>query len=122
MQCKWLAISDQIHAALLFCRLMAQVCQEGANIFQASCATQASSLLSPQSAFQAALEVAKITSTNRSSMLQDIERGRQTEVAFINGFLVREAHRLGLGAPVNALLESLVSAKATLAASLLHSV
>ncbi len=46
------------------------------------------------------------TAENRSSMLQDVEAGRTTEIDFITGFLVREAERLNVNTPANrALLE-----------------
>jgi 2-dehydropantoate 2-reductase len=48
------------------------------------------------------------TAGNRSSMLQDVERGRRTEVDAINGALAGEAHRLGLEAPLNRSLHTLV--------------
>lgn len=41
---------------------------------------------------------------NRPSMWQDLARGRRTEVDAINGAVVGEAARLGLGAPHNAAL------------------
>lgn len=56
--------------------------------------------------------VAQNTSQNRSSMLSDISRGRDTEIDFINGFLVKESQERGYEAPTNALLMALVKAKA----------
>ncbi len=51
-------------------------------------------------------------SSNRSSMLQDLERGRPTEIEFLNGFVARRAAELGLEAPVNATLAALVRSAA----------
>ena len=51
-------------------------------------------------------------STNRSSMLQDLERRRPTEIEFLNGFVARRSAELGLPAPVNATLAALVRAAA----------
>ncbi len=45
--------------------------------------------------------VARNTSTNRSSMLQDIDRKVRTEIDYINGFVVKESERFGLSAPTN---------------------
>jgi 2-dehydropantoate 2-reductase len=56
------------------------------------------------------LAVARATGTNYSSMLQDVLRGRPTEIASINGALAAEATRLGIDAPVNRLLAQLVAA------------
>lgn len=52
--------------------------------------------------------VAEATAVNRSSMGQDVDNKRQTEIGTINGFIVREAKRLGLKAPVNETLTALV--------------
>jgi 2-dehydropantoate 2-reductase len=48
-----------------------------------------------------ALEVARATASNRSSMLQDLERGTLTEVDALNGAVVRRGRRLGIATPVN---------------------
>ncbi len=48
-----------------------------------------------------AAAVVRDTASNRSSMLQDLERGEPTEVDALNGAVVVEARRLGLAAPVN---------------------
>jgi 2-dehydropantoate 2-reductase len=53
-------------------------------------------------------EVAEATAANRSSMGQDVDNQRPTEIGTINGFIVREAKRLGLEAPVNETLTALV--------------
>ena len=52
--------------------------------------------------------VAEKTGLNRSSMLQDFDRGSATEIDFINGAIVREADRLGIDVPVNRTLAALV--------------
>ncbi len=49
-----------------------------------------------------AVEVARNTAANRSSMLQDVERGAPTEVDAITGAVVRHGRRLGVPTPVNA--------------------
>ena len=47
------------------------------------------------------LDVLRRTAPNRSSMLQDVERGRPTEIEALNGAVVREGRRLGVPTPVN---------------------
>lgn len=49
----------------------------------------------------AAETVALRTAGNRSSMLQDLDRGARTEIDALSGAVVREARLLGLDAPVN---------------------
>ena len=56
------------------------------------------------------LEVCQATAENIASMLQDVLKQRITEVAFINGAIVREAHILGISTPVNRTLTCLVQA------------
>jgi 2-dehydropantoate 2-reductase len=53
-------------------------------------------------------QVAVATAPNRSSMGQDVDHRRPTEIGSINGFVVREARRMGLAAPVNQTLTALV--------------
>jgi 2-dehydropantoate 2-reductase len=47
-------------------------------------------------------------SAHRPSMLEDVEAGRPTEVESINGWLVREAERLGVEVPLQRALYALV--------------
>lgn len=55
-----------------------------------------------------AREVAHRTADNRSSMLQDVERGRRTEIDAICGRVAEAAERHGVEAPRNATLHALV--------------
>lgn len=53
-------------------------------------------------------QVAVATAPNRSSMGQDVDHRRPTEIGSINGFVVREASLMGIAAPVNQTLTALV--------------
>jgi 2-dehydropantoate 2-reductase len=53
-------------------------------------------------------KVAEATAVNRSSMGQDVDNKRQTEITTINGFIVREAKRLGIEVPINFALTALI--------------
>jgi len=53
-------------------------------------------------------QVAEATSANRSSMGQDVDNKRQTEISAINGSVVKEAEKLGINVPVNQTLTALV--------------
>ncbi|HEX2175652.1 MAG TPA: 2-dehydropantoate 2-reductase [Nocardioidaceae bacterium] len=48
------------------------------------------------------------SSESRPSLLQDVDRGRRTEVRYLNGYVVRRGREVGVSAPVNAGLEMLV--------------
>jgi 2-dehydropantoate 2-reductase len=52
-------------------------------------------------AAELACEVARRTGGNRSSMLQDVERGAPTEIDALNGAVILEGRRLGVPTPVN---------------------
>ncbi len=65
--------------------------------------------LSPSDAVQRVEGICRATSANLSSMLQDVRRGKRTEIEFINGAVVREGERLGIPTPLNRLLTQLVS-------------
>jgi 2-dehydropantoate 2-reductase len=54
--------------------------------------------------------VCEKTADNISSMLQDILRGKKTEIDSINGAVVREAEKLGIATSVNSFLTKLVKA------------
>ena len=56
------------------------------------------------------VKVCLATSQNVSSMLQDVRKGRRTEIDAINGAIVREGRRLGIPMPVNSELVNKVKA------------
>lgn len=51
------------------------------------------------------------TAAHRSSMLQDIERGKRTEIDALNGAIVRLGEEAGVSTPVNKLVTALVKVK-----------
>jgi len=56
--------------------------------------------------------MAALTGANRSSMLQDVEAGRPTEIDAISGAVAREGERRGVAAPLNQAMTLLVSSLA----------
>ncbi|RZO47312.1 MAG: 2-dehydropantoate 2-reductase [Sandaracinaceae bacterium] len=52
----------------------------------------------------------KVDAEARSSMWEDLRRGRETEVEYLNGEIVRVAERVGLDAPINRRIVALVHA------------
>ena len=57
---------------------------------------------------EAVLRFGDVMPQTRSSTAQDIERGRRTEIDYLNGYVVRECDARGLPAPVNRTLYALV--------------
>jgi len=53
--------------------------------------------------------VLRATAANRSSMLQDLEQGRTTEIRHLNGAIVALGRKHGIPTPLNELLTSLIS-------------
>ncbi|HEX4920853.1 MAG TPA: 2-dehydropantoate 2-reductase [Candidatus Bathyarchaeia archaeon] len=68
----------------------------------------ANGILLPASPTSVLKRVLTSTAANKSSMLQDIEGGRQTEIRQLNGVLSQAAKKLGLPAPNNLLLTRLI--------------
>jgi 2-dehydropantoate 2-reductase len=54
------------------------------------------------------IEVCRLTSSNISSMLQDVLKKKRTEIDFINGVIVGEGQRYGISVPANSLLTHLI--------------
>lgn len=82
--------------------LCIEVVREGTKL------AKANGILLPESPFSALRRILASTASNRSSMLQDIEAGRQTEIRQLNGALSRTAEARGLSSPYNQVLTRLV--------------
>ena len=54
--------------------------------------------------------ICRASAPNHSSMLQDVERGRPTEVDSINGIITAEGRRLGVPTPLNEMVWRLIRA------------
>ena len=63
------------------------------------------------------IDTLKRTRENYNSMLQDLKRGKRTEIDYINGKIVEYAENIGLSAPMNNLLWGLIKAKELLTQS-----
>jgi 2-dehydropantoate 2-reductase len=57
--------------------------------------------------------IARATAANRSSMLQDLDRGRSTEIDAISGEILREAARHGLDLPATRAIVAEITARAS---------
>ena len=64
--------------------------------------------LSYSDPLQVVYDVSEKTALNRSSMLQDFDRGSLTEIDFINNAIVREGAKLGISTPFNSIISKLV--------------
>ncbi|CAE6461016.1 unnamed protein product [Rhizoctonia solani] len=60
------------------------------------------------------VRVARLTSVNFSSMLQDVKSGKETEVNYMNGYLSRMGKKYGIPTPVNDMLRMLVQMKSAM--------
>lgn len=63
---------------------------------------------SEETCYRRVLQVCRRTHSNQCSMLQDIRRGRRTEIDSINGEIVKAGTRQGIPTPFHALLAGLV--------------
>ena len=69
---------------------------------------QPAGLEDPKAALAGAFKVAEQMSATRSSTAQDMARGKRTEIDSLNGYIARRAAELGVPAPVNHALYTLV--------------
>jgi len=57
------------------------------------------------------VSMAKTTASNESSMVQDIEEGKETEIDYLNGYIVRRGEELGVQCVMNYMLMQMVKGK-----------
>lgn len=72
------------------------LCQQACNVAQAEGIP-----LEHQALLHQIHQVAQATAQNRSSMLQDVSQHRQTEIDYINGYLVRCGHKHQIPVPAH---------------------
>jgi 2-dehydropantoate 2-reductase len=89
------------------CRLMSDICRECEDVASAN---GISMPLPP--VYERALSVAKETADNRSSMLRDVELGRKTEIASINGYICHLGTGAGIDTPLNRAMVAMVESLA----------
>ncbi|MCI5113299.1 MAG: 2-dehydropantoate 2-reductase [Candidatus Electrothrix sp. AW1] len=77
-------------------------------VAEAMAVAKAYSIELPADILEHVEQVAQATASNRSSMGQDIDNQRPTEIDAINGYIVRKAEKVGLAVPVNQTLVRLV--------------
>ncbi|KAJ1800955.1 2-dehydropantoate 2-reductase (Ketopantoate reductase) (KPA reductase) (KPR) [Coemansia sp. RSA 2399] len=90
--------------------LLSSACAEIASIY-ARAHPQLQNELTAHALEEYVAGVASATARNRSSMLQDIAAGMQTEIDWINGYLVGLGNQHGVPTPVNTLLYTLIKLK-----------
>lgn len=61
--------------------------------------------------YDVVIQVARATADNWSSMVQDVRKGKQTEIDYINGFVVDKAKEKGLPCTMNLMLVNVVKGK-----------
>jgi 2-dehydropantoate 2-reductase len=103
------AITNQTNGKLLDCEetraLMADLVAEAEAV-----ARKKGIRLTYEDPLATVFDVAKKTGANRSSMLQDFDRKRPSEIDFMNGAIVREAAAEGIPVPVNTAVTRLIKA------------
>jgi 2-dehydropantoate 2-reductase len=79
-----------------FADVLQQICVEVADVMQAEGQPTSSDEL-----LRRAMTVVELTADNYSSMYQDMDQGRETEIEAITGFLLACAAKHGIAVPVN---------------------
>jgi 2-dehydropantoate 2-reductase len=77
-------------------------------VLEASEAARESGAPVPEDIVDQVFEVARVTAANRSSMGQDVDARRPTEIEAINGYIVEAGRRLNIPTPVNFTLTALI--------------
>jgi 2-dehydropantoate 2-reductase len=62
----------------------------------------------PDDVVETAMKLADAMPQTMSSTAQDIAKGRPTEIAHLNGYVIREGEALGVATPVNRTLDALI--------------
>lgn len=101
--------------------IMQCVCREAAEVFATEHAQNASSELDrvayslTASALEAeCLRVADVTGSNISSMLADVRAAKETEIDYLNGYLLGLGKKYNIKMPVNSILTDLIKMRSVI--------
>lgn len=86
--------------------LMKYLVAEAGNV-----SSQAKIQLTCQNPLEHVKSIAEATGDNKSSMLQDLIKGRRTEVDYINGAIIKKGKEVGVSTPYNKVMVALIKAK-----------
>ncbi len=100
------ALTDIRNGQLLDLRETRELIREA--VTEAAAVARALSVPIAADAVDKVFAIARATASNRSSMGQDVDRQRATEIDAINGYIVRRAGELGINVPVNRTLTRLI--------------
>ena len=64
-----------------------------------------------EDALENVFAIARATAPNRSSMGQDVDAARPTEINAINGYILRKAEETGINVPINRALTTLINTR-----------
>ena len=85
-------------------RFMRRICLEGVRV------ANKSGFFFDSDVFEETKKTASLTAENKSSMLQDLQNRKKTEIDFINGAIAKIGKRHGVETPLNNMLTALVKA------------
>lgn len=98
--------NGEILKNLKYLKILEEVCMEGIEV-----AKKANVKLPDCDILEKTKEIARKTANNKSSMLQDIEMGKKTEIDAINGAIVEIGKKFGVPTPVNCRLIEFIKRK-----------
>jgi 2-dehydropantoate 2-reductase len=109
MNCAYNAISalgDAPYSRMVATPEVRDLMLEAAN--EVAAVAKAKGVRLPDDILHSAMKLADAMPQTKSSTAQDIAKGRPTEIAHLNGYVVREGAALGVATPVNRTLNALV--------------
>jgi len=83
-------------------KLMENICSEGVKV------ANREGVFFDSDVFEETKKTASLTAENKSSMLQDLQNRKKTEIDFINGAIVEIGKKHGIDTPLNSMLTVLV--------------
>jgi 2-dehydropantoate 2-reductase len=101
-------------------KILSQLSEEASAVFKKEAQAQGGDervkfkvdpLLTPSKLANYTRDVARVTASNYSSMLVDFKRGSQTEIGYLNEYLVKLGTELGVPTPYHSMLSTLIRMK-----------